>query len=283
MEHRPQMRGSRNSNRRGREIRSKARVRGEKNKQSEGYADEKRNWTSEEASEKTISILCNLGNQRFALPPFNDYYSRWLSNVREALSDFESTPSIRVDYQFINEHLQLLSNLERQLEEERRREDLSDDSVKSLFETRTLLDETEKEYLKNKKEVERQKNDKTLRLSNDIDSLRGELARIAQMKTGFFGTISKKTKAQKETESSQRLGLAERDLTATIQSFDNGLDIIRNEYQKRKREALLRMMELQKEIKNQEIDASLETRRTTCDALVNSVKTMAQRNHLGKE
>jgi hypothetical protein len=278
MEHRPQIRASRNSGKRGKEIKSRVKARGEKSKYSGGHPDETQVRTPEEIAGKTINILCNLGRQRFALPPFSDYYQHWLENIGDAMSEFESSPNIHVDDQFVSERSQLLSNLKRQLEEGRRKEISRNDSVKILHETRILFDGIEKEYTTGKKEIEREKNAEIMRLSNSIDDLRGELVRVAQMRAGLFGEISKKAKAQKESELSQRQSSAEKDLTTADQNFANDLENIRNEYEKRKEEVISRMADLQKEIENQEIDASLETRQATCDALTNAIKAMTQRS-----
>jgi hypothetical protein len=42
--------------------------------------------------EKTLGKLHGLGSQKFAVSPFSQYFDDWLLNVREVLSEFESTP-----------------------------------------------------------------------------------------------------------------------------------------------------------------------------------------------
>lgn len=232
---------------------------------------------SEEVVNRTLNRLRNLGNQRFALSPFDEYFGPWLADLRDVLSEFESSPTINVDDQFSKERSQILSNVELELEETVREQASREEATKSLSNNRILLERIEEEYTTNARKIERHKNSEIKRLSSNVDGLREELDRIARMRTGIFRAVSKKAKAQKEAEATQRLNSARSELALTEQNFTAEQERLRDEYKKRKQPVIEQIRDQEKEIEKQEIDWSLEPRRTACEALVNAVKALLQR------
>jgi hypothetical protein len=258
--------------------RVKVKATGHKRRSISSYIlEEKHVPTLEEVADRTLNRLRILGNQRFALSPFNEYFGRWLKNLRDVLSEFESSPTMSVDDQFVKERSQILSNVELDLEERRHKEASSEKTIKSLSDNRILLERIEQEYASGTMEIERRKNSEIKRLSSNVDGLREELDRIARMKTGIFRAISKKARAQKEAEATQRLNPAQRDLALALQHFTAEQERFRDEYEKRKHPVIEQIRDSQKEIENQEIDSSLEARRSACEALVNAVNALLQR------
>lgn len=277
MGYRPPIRAPRKYGRRREKVKAKAK--GQKRRSGGNYlSEEKPVPTSEEVVDRTLNRLRNLGNQRFALPPFNEHFDRWLTNLRDALSEFESSPTISVDDQFVKERSQILSSVEPDLEERRRKEASREEAIKSLSDTRILLEQIEEEYTTRKKEIEGRKDSEIKHLSSKVDSLREELYRIARTKTGILRVISKKSRAQKESEATQRLNSAQRELTSALQYFTAEQKRLQDEYERRKQPVIDLTRERQKEIENQEIDSSLETRRAACEALVNAVNALLQRS-----
>src|SRR3990172_2166251 len=59
--------------------------------------------TAQEISEKTINGLKRLGEQRFAVSPFSQYFDDWIINLKEVVSEFESNPAVSVDEAFVKE------------------------------------------------------------------------------------------------------------------------------------------------------------------------------------
>jgi chromosome segregation ATPase len=233
--------------------------------------------TSEEVVEKTLVRLRNLGNQMFGLFPFSEYFDDWLMNLRDVLSGLESSSAISADDQFMKERSQIVSNVERELEEWRRKEAVHDAAMKSLSDNRSLLERIDEEYTTGKAEVEGRKNSEIKRLSRNVQSLKEELDHIAQMKTGIFRSLSKKAKAQKEAEATQRLESARGKLQTAVQNFTAQQEKLQNEYAKRKQPIIEQIQDFQKEIENLEIDGSLEARRAACEALANAVNALLQR------
>ena len=233
--------------------------------------------TSEEVAEKTLGRLRNLGNQTFAFSPFSEYFDDWLVNLKGVLIDFELSPSISVDDQFVKERSQILLNVELEFEERRRKEAYLEESIKSLSDSKTILERIEEEYATRAREIEGRKNSEIKRLYSNIDSLRGELDDIARMKAGLFRAISKKAKAQKETETTQRLNTAQRELALAVQDFTAEQERLRDEYEKKKQPVIEQIRDHQKEIEHIETDGSLENRRVACEALVNAVNALLQR------
>ena len=257
---------------------TKAKAAGQKRRLASGYVLQENQATNlEEVADRTLNRLRSLGNQTFALSPFNEYFSRWLKNVRDVLSEFESSPFTSIDDQFVKERSQILSNAELELEERRREEVSREETVKRLSDNRVLLERIDEEYATRIKEIERRKSGEIKRLSANVDGLREELNRIARMKTGIFRAISKKAKAQKEAEATQRLNSAQNELALALQHFTAEQETLRDKCDKEKQPVIEQIRDLQKEADKQEIDGSLEARQAACAALLNAVNALLQR------
>jgi len=198
-------------------------------------------------------------------------------NLKDVLSEFESSPTISADDQFVKERSQILSNVELELEERRCKEASFEGSIKSLSDSKILLERIEDEYAARAREIEGRKNSEIKRLRNNIDSLRGELDDVARMKAGIFRAISKKARAQKEAEVTQRLNATQSELELTMQNFTAEQERLRDEYERKKQPVIEQIRDHQKEIEHLETDGSLEDRRVACEALVNAVNALLQR------
>jgi len=274
--------GSRGSSGRGHEEprrkKARAKARREKRRHSSSYVQEEQHApTLEEVSDMTLNRLRSLGNQRFALSPFSEHFSRWLVDVRNVVSEFESSPTISVDDQFLKERSQILSNAEVDLEERKRREATLDGITKDLSANRVLLEGIDEEYADKAKEIEGRKAKEVKRLSSNIDGLKEELDRIARIKTGIFRRVSEKAKAQKVAEATQKLNSEEKELASATQHFNAEKEKLRGEFEKKKQPVIEQMQGQQKEIESLEIDGSLETRRAACEALISTVEGFLQR------
>jgi hypothetical protein len=257
---------------------AKAKTKGQKRRSSGSYISEEDHApTPEGIVERTLNRLRNLGNQIFAISPFSQHFSRWLIDLRVVLSEFESNPTVNVDDQFAKERSQIFSNVELKLEELRRKEASGEEAFKSLSDNRILLGRIEEEYGAGMSEMGERKDTEIKRLSSKIDGLREELDRVARIKTGIFRAISKKLKSQKEEEATKRLNSAQGELASAVQHFAAEQDRLRDECAKRKRPLIDQMRDYQKEIENQEVDGSLEARRAACEALVNAVNALLER------
>jgi DNA mismatch repair ATPase MutS len=233
--------------------------------------------TSEEAAEKTLSRLHNLGNQTFAFFPFSEYLDNWLVNLKGVLTDFESSPSISVDEQFVKERSQILSNIELELEKERRKETSLKEAVKSLSNSKAILERIEEEYATGVTRIEGRRNSEIKHLNGKIDSLKAELADIARMKAGIFRAVSRKAKKQKERETTQKLNAAQRELELVAQNSTAEKERLRDEYERNKPPVIEQIRAHEKEVEHIETDGSLEDRRLACEALVNAVNGLLQR------
>jgi hypothetical protein len=232
---------------------------------------------AEEVVEKTLKRLRTLGSQRFASSPYSEHFGRWLLNLMDVLSEFESSPTITADDQFVKERSQILSNVELELEERRRKEVFLEESIRSLSDSKILLERIEEESATRAREIEGRKNSEIKRLNGEIDSLRGELDDIARMKAGIFRAISKKARAQKKAEVTQRLNATQSELELTMQNFTTEQERLRDEYKRKKQPVIAQIRDHQKEIEHIEADGSLENRRVACETLVNAVNALLQR------
>jgi chromosome segregation ATPase len=257
---------------------AKVKAKAQKRRSRSGYVlEEDHVPTSEGIVDKTLHRLRNLGNQTFALSPFSEHFGRWLIDVRVVLFEFESSPKVSVDDYFVKERSRILSNVERELEKRRQEEASCEKAIKSLADNRRLLEQIEEEYTARTGEIESRKHGEIKRLSSNVDGLREEMDRISRIKTGIFRATSKKNKAQKEAEATQRLNSAQSELDSVVQNFTAEQEKLRNEYGGRKRLIMEQIRDEETEVENQDIDGSLETRQAACEALINAVKALLER------
>jgi hypothetical protein len=233
--------------------------------------------TAEEVVDRTLKRLRTLGSQKFASSPYSEHFNRWQTDLTYVLSEFESSPTISTDDQFAKERSQIFSIVELKLEERRCKETALEVTARSLSDSRILLERIEEEYVTETREFEGRKNGEIKRLNNKIDALRGELDDIAQMKAGLFRAISKKNKAQKEAETTQRLNTAKEELKLAMQDFTEEQERRQDEYERKKQPSIVRMRGYEKEIEHLDIDSSAEDRQAACEALVNAVNALLQR------
>jgi len=251
---------------------------GKKRRSSGKYSLEENHVpTSEEVVEKTLSRLRNLGKQIFAVSPFRVYFNDWLLSLKGVLITFESSPNVNIDKQFVKERSHIIANVERALEERRLKEVTLSEAIKNLSDNRTLLERIEKDYATRAREIEKRKNVKVKRLRHNIEGFRKELDDLAKVKAGLFRAVSKKAKAQKETEAIQRLNAAQSELELAVQNSAAEQQSLGKDYEKRKQLVSGQRGNLQKEVANSEVDDSLGARRVACEALANAVNELLQR------
>ena len=254
----------------------KAKAKTEKHRSGGKYLQEETVVPSSEVVEKTLSRLSKLGSQTFALSPFSQYFDDWLVNLREVLSEFESNPAISVDDQFVKERSQILTDVEGELAERRLKESALEATAKTLSETNHLLVKIDEEYAAKTRANGLKRNTDVERITRNVHDLEEDLARIGQTKTSFF-SFTKKAKAKKEAETSQRLTSAKNELELAVQNFTVEQEKLHDEYEKRKQAVIEQVQSLEKEIEVLETDSSLEDRQTACNALVNAVNALLQR------
>ena len=247
--------------------------------------------TSKEIVDRTLNRLSHLGSQRFGVPPFYTHFDRWLVNLQTIMSEFQTSPTIHVDDQFTKECSQALSDIEAALKERRFKEASREETIRKnnqdLMEAKSLLAQTEREHATRTKELEAKKELAIKPVAGNVGKLREELGRIARMRAGFLRSISKKTKAQKEAEASQRLNSTKSELAKIKQSFVSEQEKLRKEYKERKQRILEQIASQEKNIEileaGSEIDDAVDIRRAACDALANDVNSLLQRGEQTSE
>jgi hypothetical protein len=233
--------------------------------------------SSEEVMEKTLGSLNRLGSQTFALSPFSQYFDDWLVNLRQVVSEFESSPAITVDEAFVKERTQILADVEGELAKKKLKETELETSAKALAEINHLLVEIDAQYAAQTRELAQKRNRDIERLTKNVHNLEEELSLTEQIKTSFLNPFAKKAKTQKKEEVTQKLAAAKKELELAVQGFGVEQEKFHDEYEKKKQAALERVQSLEKEIVNIETDSSLETRQTATNALGNAVKALIQR------
>lgn len=257
----------------------KAKAKAQRHKVGGKYVEEASIPSPEEAVEKVLSSLSRLGAQVFALSPFSQYFDDWLVALRNVLSEFESNPAINPDDQFVKERTQTLLDVERELAERRLKETALQESANALSEQNHRLADIDAENAAKNKEIADERNADIKCLTQNVHNLERELERTSQMKTSFFG-FTKKAKAKKLDEVSQKLNAAKSKLELAVQNFTVEQEKLHDEYEKRKQAAIERVQSLEKEVVQLETDTSLQTRQTTCNDLAKAVQGLVQRKTL---
>jgi hypothetical protein len=255
----------------------KSKSKTQKNKSGVKYAQEEVPVLSaEDIEQKTLISLGKLGTQTFALSPFSQYFDDWIVNLRQVISEFESTPTVGVDEAFSKERTQIFADVEGELAKTRLREAELDASAKMLAETNHLLVETDAVYAAQTKELSTKRNCHIEQLTKPVHDLEDELSKVGQMKTSFFG-FTKKAKAKKEAEITQKINSAKSSLEIAVQNFSVEQEKLHDEYEKKKQVMIEKVQSLEKEIVTIETDASLEARQAATTALSTIVKALIQR------
>jgi len=243
---------------------------------SKSLQEEEQTVTSKDIAEKTSNSLKRLGEQKFAVSPFSQYFDDWLVNVREVLSEFELSQAINADEAFTNQRQRIFTKIEQELAELKRTEATLDHAAKELADNNHLLVEIDAEYAAKTREIGPRRNAEVQRLTLNVQNLEAELERVTGMKTSFFG-FTKKAKAQKEAETLRQLESAKTELESALQSFKDEQEKLHDEYEKKKQIVIERVQRLEKEVEKLEIDSSLNARRDTCEALVEAVNALLER------
>jgi len=252
---------------------TKARKHREKGKT---FQEEKPIASPEETAQKTINRLKKLGEQKFAVSPFSQYFDDWLINLKEALSEFVLNPAANVDETFKNELERLVAKVERELAEIKQAEGASDRSAKELADKNHLLVEIDAEYAAHTREIGPRRNSEIQNLSLKVKNLESELDRVRAMKTSIIG-FTKKARAQKETETLQKLESAKTELKSAVQEFKVEQEKLHDDYENRKQVVIGQVQRLEKEVEKTEDDLSLNARFAACEGLVEAVNMLLDR------
>jgi hypothetical protein len=247
-----------------------------------GRIDDKTlNPTPKERLDRTITKLRVLADQKFILPPFYAHFDRWLVSLRDILSEFESSPTLVADDRFRKETSNALSNIESDLGKIRLRELSEEERLRGLVGVKKLLEQADAEFAEKSRHIRDRREGGLIRAGWDASSARLELQRVSRLKTSLFRGLTKRAKAEKEAEVRQRIQLAEKQSEIVKQSYDSDLDKLKREHEEMRLGILDKhgikedtLQEIQTELQT---DNSLEARRATCEALVNSMNRLAAR------
>jgi hypothetical protein len=255
-----------------------------------GYLlEEEHTVGAREIVDRTLNSLGRLGNQRFAVAPFHEHYDRWLLSVRNVLSEFEASPAINVDDHFKEECLRVVADIELALKDRRVKEVSNDEAVRrvnhNLLDAKTLLAQADREYAAKMSEIAAKRENAVKPVASNLGRFREDLNRIVSMRAGFLRGISKKAKAEKTVEATEKLDDTKKELATIQQSFATEQKKLRDEHQRRRHQILKQIDNYQKEIENLEagrqIDDALNARQAACEALINAVNGLLQRTQSG--
>jgi DNA repair exonuclease SbcCD ATPase subunit len=241
------------------------------------YYQEETEISAKEVVEKNLGILSKLGNQIFALSPFSQYFDDWLVNLRQMISEFESSPSIKVDEQFVKERSQVFLDVEGALAEKRLQESNLTGEAKELADNNHLLVETDKEYAEKTRELSFKRNAEVQSLSHNILELEDDVASQEEIKISFYRVRARRKAAEKLVQTKQELKSTKNELEVALQSFSAEQEKLHDNYEKKKQEITEKVDSLHKELEKLETDTSIVTRQAACNALANAINALLQR------
>ncbi len=255
----------------------KAKARIHKHRQKGTYAEEEHSPTAETQAEKTRNNLKHLGEQKFAVSPFGQYFDDWLLNVKQTMSEFESNPEIAIDEEFAKQREQTLAKVEAELAELKQVEKALEPCVKELTDNNHLLVELDANYAAKTRETGSRRNNEIQDLTKKVQELEAKLEQAKAIKTSFIGGVSKKAKIQKVEEATSELEATKAELKKTVETFGIEQDKLHDIYEKKKHFTMDKVQKLEKEIEKLETDRSQSARQRASDALVAAVKALLKR------
>jgi hypothetical protein len=241
------------------------------------YLEEQTEVSLKEVVEKTIGGLSKLGNQIFALSPFSQYFDDWLVNLRQLISEFESSPAVQVDEQFVKERSQIFLDVEGTLAEKRLQESNLTGEAKELADNNHLLVETDKEYAEKTRELSFKRNAEVQRLSHKVREIEDEVASQEEIKISFYKVRARRRAAEKLAKKRQELKSAKNELEVALQSFSAEQDKLHDNYEKKKQEITERVEALHAQLEKLEADTSKDARQASCNELINAINALLQR------
>jgi DNA repair exonuclease SbcCD ATPase subunit len=247
------------------------------------YFQEETEVSSKEIAEKTLGVLAKLGTQIFALSPFSQYFDDWLVNLRQTISEFESSSAIVIDEQFVKERAQIFLDVEAALAQKRLQESNLTEEEKALADTNHLIVETDKEYAENTRERSCKRNADVQRLSTKIRELEDMVASQKEIKISFYKVIARKKASEQLAQTQKELMSTKNELEVTLQNFTAEQEKMHDNYEKRKQELNEKSDSLHKELEKLETDTSLSIRQEAANALANAINALTQRTPLPSE
>jgi chromosome segregation ATPase len=241
------------------------------------FQEETLSVSAKEVTERTLAGVNRLGNQIFALSPFSQYFDDWLINLRQTISEYESSTVIKTDEQFEKERDQAFADVEAALAENRLAESTLTQEAKALEENNHKIADADKEYAEQTRELSNKRNSELQQLSNSVRELEETLAAQQDVKIGFFKFKEKRVAAEKLAQTEQELKTAKNKLEVTIQSFKAEQDKLHDNYEKQRQELFDISDRLHKQLEKLETDTSTQARQSACNALVQAISALTER------
>ncbi len=249
-----------------------------KQRQTAKYLQEETPETSkEEVAQKTQNCLGKLGSQIFALSPFSQYFDDWLLNLRQVISEFETSPTIKVDDEFVKIRTQVFLDLEGALAQNRLDESNLTSEAKALSDNNHKILEVDRQYAEQTRELSTKRNTEIQRLSNRIRELEDDVVAQQGLKFGFFQFGEKKRATERLAQTQQSLTTAKNELEVTVQSFSAEQEKLHDTYETCKQELNEESDRLRKELEKLETDTSTTARLTACTALSEAIGSLLKR------
>jgi hypothetical protein len=244
-----------------------------KNKQ---LLEEKHVATANEITEKTLNNLKRLGEQKFAISPFSQYFDDWFLSLREVLSEFEANPDVTMDETFVKERDQILTKVDKELADLKQAEATLNQAVRELADKNHLLVKLDTEYAGQTREIGPENNAEIRELTHVVHHLEEDLEQVKVAKTSFFG-FTKRAKAQKEAEIIGKLEVAKKEVERAVDKFKAAQEKLHDEYEKKKQDLIAEVKSLEREVERLETDGSIDARQAAGEALINAVNELFQR------
>jgi DNA repair exonuclease SbcCD ATPase subunit len=228
----------------------------------------------EEIVDKTLARLRSLGNQVFAVSPFSEYYDDWLLSLKTVLSEFESSPEVKLDSAFIKKRSEALADVERKLAKRRQEENLIEKDARRLARQNHRLVQIDRDYASATHELSSKRNSDIKRLTGTIHDYEEELEEINRTKSKTFSPFARRAKSKRATALTRKLESAKSELEGVLKKFEVEQEKLHDEYEKNKTEVIEQVRSLEKKIKDLDSDNSAEDRRVACETIINAVEDL---------
>jgi len=217
--------------------------------------------------EKILDSIKRLGDQIFALSPFNQYYDDWIVNLRRIVSEFGTDSNVKVDQTFTEKCEQIFEDVQVTLVNLRAQEVALAVDENILLKVNQELKEVDVDYAKRKHELSNKSNADTERLTTQIKTFEEDIENQRQVKFSFFQFSGKENAAKKLEQTKRILKETQNQLEVALQDFTVEQNRLQDEYTAKKQELTVKADTHRKAIEQVEVDASRDARKEACTRL----------------
>jgi len=231
----------------------------------------------------TLNSLEHLGNQHFALPPYSEHFQRWLKDITNLLSDFETQLPEDIDQQY-KESVEktmftLQTALKQRAETENDASDKQGEAQRRLAAYESELLKLDHDYRARINELRKSYEQSFTTIKHDIDTIDRERLRILHAKPNLLQKLFRRSNGNLE-EKTNTLRSRKETLDHRKEALKQDLEKNRLDFEDRRKRLAERLDSARAELdesKDVTLDDALDIRKTACEEFRRAVTEVVDR------